>query len=159
MTQYIEHQFQYLHTCKICSAFIWGKMQKEKKYTCEKVNLHLFREGANLHPGVNFQICLFTFAYMQLCSHSQIYTRVQIFHICRIYTPWVNTSKRGFTQPSITSLCWWRWFKHFLSWERPQHLSGELRLSTVLSWWLLGHSWHVYYTLLLKTLSAKIESI
>ena len=41
-----------------------------------------------------------------------------------------------------TQLCWWRWFANFLSWGRPQHLSMELRLSTVLSWWRWGQSFH-----------------
>ena len=36
------------------------------------------------HVQINFYI------YMQLRSHAQKYTRVQIIHICIIYTPYVN---------------------------------------------------------------------
>ena len=48
----------------------------------------------------------------------------------KILFNWVNTQ-----------LCWWQWFENFLSWGRPQHLSMELRLSTVLSWWRWGQGW------------------
>ena len=43
-----------------------------------------------LHGGVYLHMCKLTFTYMQLRSHAQKYTRVQIIHICIIYTPGVN---------------------------------------------------------------------
>ena len=40
--------------------------------------------------GVYLHMCKLIFTYMQLRSHAQKYTRVQIIHICIIYTPYVN---------------------------------------------------------------------
>ena len=53
-------------------------------------NTHLVWAGVYLHGGVYLHMCKLTFTYMQLRSHAQKYTRVQIIHICIIYTPCVN---------------------------------------------------------------------
>ena len=58
-----------------------------------------------------------------------------------------------------TPLCWWRWFKNFLSWGRPQHWSREWKLSIVLSWWRSSQSWHVLRrSFLLKNRKCENES-
>ena len=55
-------------------------------YTC-MVNMH---PGVKIYLLVYLHMCKLTFTYMQLRSHAQKYTRVQIIHICIIYTPCVN---------------------------------------------------------------------
>ena len=79
------------------------------------------------------------------------------FILCTLYISWnrlYHWKKMGLSIYSVelgikkilidwvyTQLCWWRWFENFLSWGRSQHLSRELRLSTVLSWWGRGQNW------------------
>ena len=60
------------------------------KYIYVKANIHLVWAGVYLHGGVYLHMCKLTFTYMQLRSHAQKYTRVQIIHICIIYIPCVN---------------------------------------------------------------------
>ena len=52
-------------------------------YTCSE-QVYIYIGGVYLH------MYKLTFTYMQLRSHAQKYTRVQIIHICIIYIPCVN---------------------------------------------------------------------
>ena len=74
----------------ICCAFTWPKIHICIKYIYVYANIHLVWAGVYLHDGVYLHMCKLTFTYMQLRSHAQKYTRVQIVHICIIYTPCVN---------------------------------------------------------------------
>ena len=74
----------------ICCAFTWPKKHICIKYICVYANIHLVWAGVYLHGGVYLHMCKLTFTYMQLRSHAQKYTRVQIIHICIIYTPCIN---------------------------------------------------------------------
>ena len=74
----------------ICGAFTWPKIHTCKKYIYANANIHLVWAGVYLHGGVYLHMCKLTFTYMQLRSHAQEYTRVQIIHICIICTPCVN---------------------------------------------------------------------
>ena len=74
----------------ICCAFTWPKIHICIKYIYVYANIHLVWAGVYLHGGVYLHMCKLTFTYMQLRSHAQKYTRVQIIHICIIYTPCVN---------------------------------------------------------------------
>ena len=74
----------------ICCAFTWPKIHTCKKYIYANANIHLVWAGVYLHGGVYLHMCKLTFTYMQLRSHAQKYTRVQIIHICIICTPCVN---------------------------------------------------------------------
>ena len=74
----------------ICCAFTWPKIHICIKYIYVCANIHLVWAGVYLHGGVYLHMCKLTFTYVQLRSHAQKYTRVQIIHICIIYTPCVN---------------------------------------------------------------------
>ena len=74
----------------ICCTFTWPKIHICIKYIYVYANIRLVWAGVYLHGGVYLHMCKLTFTYMQLRSHAQIYTRVQIIHICIIYTPCVN---------------------------------------------------------------------
>ena len=74
----------------ICFAFTWPKIHICIKYIYVYANIHLVWAGVYLHGGVYLHMCKLTFTYMQLRSHAQKYTRVQIIHIRIIYTPCVN---------------------------------------------------------------------
>ena len=76
----------------ICCAFTWPKIHTCIKYIYVNANIHLVWAGVYLHGGVYLHMCKLTFTYMQLRSHAQKYTRVQIIHIYIIYTPCVNQS-------------------------------------------------------------------
>ena len=54
------------------------------------MQIYTWPEQVYICTGVNLNMCKLTFTYMQLRSHAQKYTRVQIIHICIIYTPYVN---------------------------------------------------------------------
>ena len=81
---------------RICCAFTWPKIHICIKYMYVKANIHLVWVGVYLH------MCKLTFTYMQLRSHAQKYTRVQIIHIlvCIICIPCVN--QRMWTGLNIT---------------------------------------------------------
>ena len=53
------------------------------------MQIYTWYEQVYIYTGCIFahDICN---TYMQLRSHAQKYTRVQIIHICIIYTPYVN---------------------------------------------------------------------
>ena len=63
------------------------------KYIYVKANIHLLWAGVYLHGGVYLQMWKLTFTYMQLRSHAEKFTRVQIIHICIIYISCVNKCK------------------------------------------------------------------
>ena len=88
----------------ICCAFTWPKIHTCKKYIYANANIHLVWAGVYLHGGVYLHMCKLTFTYMQLRSHAQKYTRVQIIHICIICTPCVNQRMwTGFMKGVCTS--------------------------------------------------------
>ena len=88
----------------ICCAFTWSKIHICIKYIHVNANIHLVWAGVYLHGGVYLHMCKLTFTYMQLRSHAQKYTQVQIIHICIIYTPCVNQRMCTGLNRSITSI-------------------------------------------------------
>ena len=69
---------------------IFAARSHDKKYIYVK---NTYNVKANLHlvwACVYMHMCKLTFSSMQLRSHAQKYTRVQIIHICKIYIPCVN---------------------------------------------------------------------
>ena len=74
----------------ICCAFTWPKIHICIKYIICKCKYTPGLSRCIFTRGVYLHMCKLTFTYMQLRSHAQKYTRVQIIHICIIYTPYVN---------------------------------------------------------------------
>ena len=61
------------------------------KNTYMQMQIYTWSEQVYIYTGVYICTCAkLTFTYMQLRSHAQKYTRVQIIHICIICTPCVN---------------------------------------------------------------------
>jgi hypothetical protein len=109
-------------------------------YTYAKVNFHLLWLGANLHPVHNLHICIFTFTYMQLRSHGQIYSRVQILHTCRFCTPWVNQCMCIVI--SVTQ--WWMCATYF-----RKDLNHDINISRFLK--LCAHSITIHFPFQLQS--------
>ena len=106
----------------ICCAFTWPKntyMYKihicKCKYT-PGLSRCIFTRSLYLH------MCKLTFTYMQLRSYAQKYTRVQIIHICIIYTPYVNQrmwTELNYMYLSIALAITWRDLKTTAQWCAP----------------------------------------
>ena len=80
-----------LHTCVyLLCVHMTKNTYMYKIHIYANAKIHLVWAGVYLHGGVYLHMCKLTFTYMQLRSHAQKYTRVQIIHICIIYTPCVN---------------------------------------------------------------------
>ena len=76
----------------ICCAFTWPKIHICIKYIYVNENIHLVWAYMYTYTGCIFahvQINFYIYAKF-LHSHAQKYTRVQIIHICIIYTSCVN---------------------------------------------------------------------
>ena len=86
----IRRKLAFAYGCIFAARSHDQKYIHAKKYIYANANIHLVRAGVYLHGGVYLHMCKLTFTYMQLRSHAQKYTRVQIIHICIICTPCVN---------------------------------------------------------------------
>ena len=104
----------------ICCAFTWPKIHICIKYIYAKANIRLVWAGVYLHRGVYLHMCKLTFTYMQLRSHAQKYTRVQIIHICIIYIRATDKARKSV----ITH--WKSWKTH---WKTEQGVKIRIRIS------------------------------
>ena len=150
----------------ICCTFTWPKIHKCIKYLYANAKIHLVWAGVHLHGRVYLHMCKLTFTYMQLRSHAQKYTRVQIIHACIIYTPCVKqrmwTGLRHYQDAWVSGRQHFSWYlrekcssrQSVFQWEQTVPLFWPTYFSTHMGQNLYIHcsqpeenSWHLgWYT-------------